>query len=153
MGINIGGLLQVNQQALVAERNQQHRLLARLQLDHDAAGLDLEDFLNEEEELGGRRDKLQEDFAHQLELVEDAYARRDVSAAMGLELSLKNLRIELAVRFRDLEQKAMALLDLIKATHQKLSTIEFDIIRIEHRLRMIQLQLQPVTSLNDALNA
>lgn len=153
VGVNMGGLVQVDQQALVTEQTQQHRLLARLRLDHDAAELDLEGFLDEEQELGRRRDKLQENFAHQLELVEDAYARRDVGAAVGLALSLKNLRIELAVRLRDLEQKAMALLDVIRSTHQKLSAVEFDMIRVEHRVHMIQLRLRPVNNLNDALNA
>lgn len=45
------------------------------------------------------------------------------------------------MRFRDINQRAKALMRVIEETHEKSSIIEFDIVRTEVRLRMIQSQL------------
>lgn len=148
----MGGLVRVNRPALIAEQTQQQSLLARLQLDHDTAELDLKNFLNEEEELRNTLNKLQENLAGYMRIKDDAWERRYISVAIGYELAIKSLRIELAVRFRDIHQKAMTLMGLIEATHEKLSILEFDIIRTDVRLRMIQSQLRPVSNLGDALS-
>lgn len=152
VGISLGGLVQFDRQALAIERDQQHHILNRLRLDRDAVELDLEDYTSAEEKLRNIKDELQSSLSEQAKLVEDAYAKRDLNTAMGLELAHKNLRVELSVRFRDLLQKAMELLKSIKTTHKKLSMIEFDIIRTEHRLGVINSQLRPINNLNDALN-
>lgn len=152
MGISLGGLVQVDRQALAIEREQQYHMLNRLRLDRDATELDLEDYTSAEEELRNIKDKLQSGLSEHAKCVGDAYAHRDLNTAMGLELAHKNLRIELSVRFRDLLQKAMELLESIKTTHKKLSMIEFDIIRTEHRMGVIDSQLRPINNLNDALN-
>lgn len=148
----MGGLVQVNQQALEAERSQLQGLVARLRLDHATAELNLQGFMNEEEQLRNTVAKLQRYLQDHTRVMEDAYERRYISVAMGLELAHKSLRIELAVCFRDLKQKATNLMDAIKTTHEELSKLEFDIVRSEVRLQMIQSQLRPVASLNDALN-
>ncbi|KAI7779617.1 hypothetical protein LA080_000641 [Diaporthe eres] len=153
MGINMGGLVRPNMQALAAEQIQQQRLLASLRLNHETTELDLNDFLNEEKDLRNTLNKLQRNLTNHIELMEDAWERRYISVAIGYQLTIKHLRIELAVRFRDLNQKVMALMEVIKTTHQKLSAIEFDIVRTEVRLRVIQSQLRPVSTLGDALNA
>ncbi|KAG6367700.1 hypothetical protein INS49_001895 [Diaporthe citri] len=153
MGINMGGLVRVNRQALIAEQTQQQSLLATLRLNHETTELDLKNFMGEQEELRIRLNKLQRNLADHIKLMEDAWARRHISIAIGYQLTIKTLRIELAVRFRDLNQKAIAMMDAIKATHKKLSVIEFDIVRTEVRLRVIDSQLRPVSSLGDALNA
>jgi hypothetical protein len=148
----MGGLVQVDRQALATERDQGHDFLNRLRLTHDAAELDLKDFITEEEKLGSMKEKLQSDLSEHAKRVENAHMQLDLNSATGLELAHKNLRVELSVRFRDLGQKAMELLETIKATHKRLSEIEIDIIRTEHRLRVIDSQLRPVNNLNDALN-
>lgn len=148
----MGGLVRVNQQTLTAERTQQQSLLATLRLNHETAELDLNDFMHEEKELRNTLHKLQKNLADHIELMEDAWERRHISVALGYQLTIKNLRIEPAVRFRNMNQKAMALMEAIKTTHKKLSIIEFDIVRTEVRLQMIESQLRPVSSLSDALN-
>lgn len=149
----MGGLVRVNPQALATERTQQQSLLANLRLDHQAAEDDLKGFMNEEEELRNTLNKLQENLTGHVRLMEDAWARRYISVAVGYELTIKNLRIELAVRFRDINQKAKIVMDSIEATHEELSAIEFNILRTEHRLRWIESRLRPVTNLSDALSA
>lgn len=84
--------------------------------------------------------------------MENAWPRRYISVAVDLELTIKRLGIELATRFRDINQKAKTLIDTIKTAHEKLSIIEFNIMRTEHRLRVIESQLRPVGNLSDALN-
>lgn len=149
----MGGLVRVNQQALTAERGQQQSLLATLRLNHETTELDLNDLMDEEKELRNTLHKLQRNLTNHIELMEDAWEKRYISVAIGYQLTIKNLRIKLAVRFRDLNQKAMALMEVIKTAHEKLSTIEFDILRTEVRLSLIESQLRPVSSLSDALNA
>lgn len=149
----MGGLVRVNRLALTTEQTQQQSLLARLRIDHETTEHDLKDFLTEEEELRSTLNKLQQNLAGHIRLKDDAWARRYISVAIGYELAIKGLRIELAVRFRDIHQKAKAVMEAIEAIHEKLSIIEFDIIRTDVRLRMIQSQLRPVHSLGDALNA
>lgn len=107
-------------------------------------------FQGDEEELMSTLDKLQRSLTDHVELMEDAWTRRYISVAMGYQLTIKNLRIELAVRFRDMSQKAMALMEAIKTTHKKLSIIEFNIVRTEVRLSVIESQLRPVSSLSGA---
>lgn len=148
----MGGLVRVNRPALATEQTQQQSLLARLRLDHDTAELDLKNFMDEEEELRNTLNKLQQNLAGYVRLKDDAWARRYISVAIGYELTIKSLRIELAVRFRDIHQKAKALMGAIEETHEKLSILEFDIVRTEVRLQIIQSQLRPVHSLGDALN-
>lgn len=148
----MGGLVRVNRLALTTEQTQQQSLLARLRLDHDAAEIDLKEFMDEEEELRNTLSKLQQNLAGYVRLKDDAWARRYISVAIGYELTIKSLRIELAIRLRDINQRAKSLMGAIEATHEKLSIIEFDTIRTEVRLRMIQSQLRPVHSLGDALN-
>lgn len=148
----MGGLVRPNMQALTAEQIQQQRLLATLRLNHETTELDLNDFMDEEKELRNTLQKLQQNLANHIEVMEDAWERRYISVAVGYQLTIKNLRIELAVRFRDLNQKAMNVLEVIKKTHEKLSAIEFDIVRTEVRLHVIQSQLRPVSTLGDALN-
>ncbi|KAG6358496.1 hypothetical protein INS49_014380 [Diaporthe citri] len=102
-----------------------------LQLHHETAEPDLKDFVDEEEWLKNTLDKLQRNLADHIKLMEDAWARHYISVAMGFQLTITNLFIELAVRFRDLSQKATALIDAIKATRSELSIIEVDIARTE----------------------
>lgn len=148
----MGGLVHVDQQALTAERDHQQSLLASLRLDHETAKLDLKGFMDEEEELRNSLIKLQKNLDDHIILMEDAWSRRYISVAVGLELTIKGLRIELAVRVRDINQKAKTLADNIKTTHEKLSIIEFNIFRTEQRLRVIESRLRRVGNLSDALN-
>lgn len=148
----MGGLVRVNRQALIAEHAQQQGHLATLRLDHQTAELYLKGLMDEEEELRSTLEKLQTNLTGHIGVMEDAYARRYISVAMGYQLAIKHLRIELAVQFRNLNQKAMGLMGDIKETHKILSTIEFAIVRTEVRLRIIDSQLRPVASLSDALN-
>lgn len=149
----MGGLVRVDRQALIAQQAQEQNLLANLRLEHDTAEFNLKDFMDEEEELRHTLAKLQRNLADHVKLMEDAWERRYISVALGYQLTIKTLRIELAVRFRDLNQKAMNLMDAIKQTHNELSIIEFDIASTEVRLRVIGSKLRPVANLNDALNA
>ncbi|KAI7774090.1 hypothetical protein LA080_009293 [Diaporthe eres] len=82
-----------------------------LQVHHQTTEPDLKGFLEGEKELGNTLHKLQRTSTDHIKLMEDAWARRHISVAMGYQLTIKNLRIELAVRFRDLNQKAMNVLD------------------------------------------
>lgn len=148
----MGGLVHVDQQALAAERDHQQSLLASLRLDHETAKLDLKGFMDEEEELRNTLTNLQKNLADHIVLMENAWSRRYISVAVGLELTIKRLRIELAVRFRDINQRAKTLIDKIKTAHEKLSVIEFNIFRTEQRLRAIEARLRPVGNLGDALN-
>ncbi|KAK7715626.1 hypothetical protein SLS63_011382 [Diaporthe eres] len=109
-------------------------LQSSLQVHHEATELDLKGVLDEEEELRSTLLKLQRNLTNHIELMEDAWEKRYISVAIGYQLTIKNLRIELAVRFRDLNQKDMNVLEVIRTTHHKLSTIEFDIVRTEVRL-------------------
>ncbi|KAK7702633.1 hypothetical protein SLS64_009596 [Diaporthe eres] len=126
-------------------------LQSSLQVHHEATELDLKGVLDEEEELRSTLLKLQRNLTNHIELMEDAWEKRYISVAIGYQLTIKNLRIELAVRFRDLNQKDMNVLEVIRTTHHKLSTIEFDIVRTEVRLCVIESQLRPVSSLGNAL--
>lgn len=109
--------------------------------------------MDEEEQLRDTLAQLQQNLVGHIRLMEDAWERRYISVAVGYELAIKNLRIQLAVRFRDINQKAKIVMDAMKATHEELSVIEFNIIRTEHRLRVIESRLRPVTNLSDALSA
>ncbi|KAG8166524.1 hypothetical protein KVR01_002213 [Diaporthe batatas] len=159
MGVNLGGLvrrvpLSAEPSAeLSAKRNQVHHLLNQLRLSHDAAKLDLQDFISEEEELGNDKKELQGDLIQHAKLVEEAYERGDFNTAMGLEQAHKNLRVNLAVRLRGLSQKASELAEAMKATRKKLSEIELDTIRAKQRLHVIEARLLPASNLTDALNA
>lgn len=82
-----------------------------LQVHHQTTEPDLKGFLEGEKELGNTLHKLQRTSTDHIKLMEDAWARRHISVAMEYQLTIKNLRIELAVRFRDLNQKAMNVLD------------------------------------------
>lgn len=159
MGINLGGLvkkvpLSAELSAeLSAKRDQLHRLLNELHLSHNTAELDLEDFISEEEELRHSKDMLKRDLVEHAKRMEDAYDRGDLNTAMGLEQAHKNLRVNLAVRLRDLGQKTSELVDTMEAARKKLSEIEFDTVRAKHRLHGIESRLLPVKNLTDALNA
>ena len=159
MGINLGGLVkraplspELSSQ-LSAKRDQLYDLLNQLRLSHDAAELDLEDFISEEEGLRRSKDVLRRNLVEHAKRIEDAYDHGDLNTAMGLEQAHKNLRVNLAVRLRDLSQKALELVGTIEATHKKLSEIESDTNRAKHRLHVTELRLLPMHNLTDALNA
>lgn len=153
VGINTGGLVRTSWRTMGAERDQKQNLLASLRLDHEAAKLKLKGLEEEEEELNKTLDKLQQNLTGHIRIMENAYSHGYISVAIGYQLTIKTLRVQLAVRSRDLSQKSMALLDEIEATKKELSDIELNIRRTEVRLRVINSQLRPVQNLGDALNA
>lgn len=153
VGIDTGGLVRTSWRTMGAERDQKQNLLASLRLDHEAAKLKLKGLGEEEEELNKTLDKLQQNLTGHIRIMENAYSHGYISVAIGYQLTIKTLRVQLAVRSRDLSQKSMALLDEIEATKKELSDIELNIRRTEVRLRVINSQLRPVRNLGDALNA
>lgn len=148
----MGGLVRVNMEELEAMRAEQHRLLARLRLNLDTAELDLKNFLNEDDDLEKGRKELYGNSSRQIKLVQDAYARRDIGTAMGLELANKNLRIELTVRARELNQKAMGLDKIIEEAEKRRTLIKHNIVRAQRRLHELEVKLRPVGGLMDAMN-
>ncbi|KAJ0122941.1 hypothetical protein J7T55_011402 [Diaporthe amygdali] len=152
MGIDMGGLVRFNEEEIKAERTEQYRVHARLRLNLDTAELDLKDFINDHKELKNKGEELQGNYSRQTKLVEDAYALRDVSTAMGLELVKKNLRIELSVCIRELDQKAMALKLIIDEIQKRIAMIELNIIRAEQRLHELEMKLRPVSNIMEAMN-
>lgn len=154
VGINLGGLVKrVPLSAeLSAERDQLYDLLNQMRLCHDAAELDLEDFISEEEGLRNSKYELQRSLVEHAKRMEDAYEQGNLNNAVGLEQAHKNMRVSLAVRLRDLSQKAFKLVETIEATQKRLSEVEVDTIRAKQRLHVIESRLLPVNNLTDALN-
>ncbi|KAL1865907.1 hypothetical protein Daus18300_007019 [Diaporthe australafricana] len=152
MGVNVGGLVRVNREELKAKHAEQHHLLARLHHNLDTAELNLKNFLNEDDGREKGRKGLDDlELAREIS-VEDAYARRDIGTAMGLEMANKNLRIELSVRARVLNQKAMALDKSIQEAEKRTALIKHNIVRAQRRLHELEMKLRPVGGLMDGMN-
>ncbi|KAI3392759.1 hypothetical protein diail_5238 [Diaporthe ilicicola] len=145
MGINMGGLVRVDREKLEEERTEQQLFLHGLNHKLDTAKLNFYDFMTEHEDLENDLKELEGYYTRQAKLIEDAYAQRDISTAIGLELANKNLRVEMSICARELNQKSTAL----KEIRAEISSSEHEIVRAEVRLQMVEAQLRPVTIMAD----